>query len=215
MCGRYNLKTSAAELSREFHALIQRELDFTPRWNISPTQFVPIIRESSEGREISTARWGLVPSWAKDTKLAASMINARSETVAEKPAFRSAFRRRRCLIPMDGFYEWKVVPGQKLKQPLEIRRASGGLIGLAGLWESWRDPAGNWLETTSIITTSANELMAQFHDRMPVLIAATDYDAWLNPESVSEQLLELLRPCPADELVVTEADPERLRRGCP
>ncbi len=223
MCGRYNLKTNLSDVAREFRALVQRELPLDPqvdrpRTNISPTQFVAIIREDAAARTLVVARWGLVPAWSRDTKLAASMINARGETVADKPAFRTAFRKRRCLIPADAFYEWQAIPGTKLKQPLLIQRNPPGLLAFAGLWETWRDPASPtaepaMLETTTIITTSANALMAPVHDRMPVILPPEQWDVWLDPQTDPAILQPLLVPAPDDGLTLSLANPDDLRRG--
>ena len=223
MCGRYNLKTNLSDVAREFRALVQRELPLDPqvdrpRTNISPTQFVAIIREDTAARTLVVARWGLVPSWSRDTKLAASMINARGETVADKPAFRAAFRKRRCLIPADAFYEWQAIPGTKQKQPLMIQRNPPGVLAFAGLWETWRDPAATtpeatMLETTTIITTSANALMAPVHDRMPVILPPEQWDVWLDPQTDPAILQPLLAPAPDDGLTLSLANPDDLRRG--
>jgi putative SOS response-associated peptidase YedK len=223
MCGRYNLKTNLSDVAREFRALVQRELPLDPqvdrpRTNISPTQFVAIIREDAAARTLAVARWGLVPSWSRDTKLAASMINARGETVADKPAFRTAFRKRRCLIPADAFYEWQAISGTKQKQPLLIQSKPPGLLAFAGLWETWRDPAATtheatMLETTTIITTSANALMAPVHDRMPVILPPEQWDVWLDPQTDPAILQPLLVPAPDDGLTLSLANPDDLRRG--
>ncbi|MCA9916322.1 MAG: SOS response-associated peptidase, partial [Anaerolineales bacterium] len=165
------------------------------------TQPVAAIRLDKEGeRDFTFFHWGLIPSWAKDPTIGSRMINARSETVTEKPSFRTAFKRRRCLIPADGFYEW-----QKLgsgKQPMFIRPAEGEErpFALAGLWEFWSDPDGGTIQSCTILTTSPNELMAPIHNRMPVIIEPEDFDLWLNPEPDPEQGLHLLRPYPAEKM---------------
>jgi putative SOS response-associated peptidase YedK len=180
-----------------------------PRYNIAPTQPIAAIRLAEDGqRELTFFHWGLIPSWAKDVKIGSRMINARSETVTEKPSFRAAFKRRRCLIPADGFYEWQKQTNGK--QPMFIRPAEGeeqpGLslpkrpFALAGLWEVWRDPDGSALQSCTILTTTPNELMAPIHNRMPVIIEPEDYDLWLNPEPDPEQGLHLLRPYPAEKM---------------
>ncbi|MCP4417290.1 MAG: SOS response-associated peptidase [Chloroflexi bacterium] len=201
MCGRFALTTPTEQLALMF------DVDKTaaaalppsvPRYNIAPSQPVAAIRRGENGeREFTFFRWGLIPSWAKDIKFGSRMINARSETVAEKPSFRAAFKRRRCLIPADGFYEW-----QKLgngKQPMFIRPAEGEKrpFALAGLWEVWRDSEGSALQTCTILTTRPNELMAPIHKRMPVIVEPEDFDLWLHPEPNPEQGLHLLRPYPA------------------
>ncbi|MBI5758349.1 MAG: SOS response-associated peptidase, partial [Planctomycetales bacterium] len=171
MCGRFTLRTPADELSELFSATLRDGLLLSPRYNIAPSQLVACVRQPPEGqRELVTLRWGLVPSWAKDAKIGYSLINARSETVANKPAFRSPFRRRRCLIPADGFFEWQAVPGSKTKQPHYITLQGGQPFAFAGLWERWIGPDGNPLESCSIITTEPNELMKTIHNRMPVIL---------------------------------------------
>ncbi|MCA9897857.1 MAG: SOS response-associated peptidase [Anaerolineales bacterium] len=170
-----------------------------PRYNIAPTQPVAAIRLAENGqREFTFFRWGLVPSWAKDLNIGSRMINARSETVAEKPSFRTAFKRRRCLIPADGFYEWQKQGSGK--QPMFIRPVAERPFALAGLWEVWRDPDGSVLQTCTILTTTPNELMAPIHNRMPVIVEPEDFDLWLNPEPDPEQGLHLLRPYPAEKM---------------
>jgi len=158
------------------------------------------------GRQLALARWGLIPSWAKDTKIGNQTINARRETVAEKPAFRSAFKKRRCLVVADGFYEWE--KGAKVKQPYFIHRADDRPFAFAGLWESWhgpeKDSEGTPLESCTIVTTTANDLMRPLHDRMPVILHPTDYDAWIDPGLADRERLEsLIVPYEGDEFVTT------------
>ena len=209
MCGRYTL--SARRLERAERALHSLFPELDPRYNIAPSQDVPIIRESPEGKyELVMARWGLVPRWAKEPKTGYSMINARAETVAEKPAFRDAFRRRRCLIPADGFYEWK--QAGTAKQPFHIRLKDGGDFAFAGLWERWRGE-GQEIESCSIIVTDANDLLRPIHDRMPVILDPADYAAWLDPENRdAEALAQLLKPYPAGQM---EAVPVSRRVNSP
>ena len=166
---------------------------WAPRYNLAPTAAVPVVLAAPSGRIVTLQRWGLVPSWTRDPALGARLANARAETVAEKPSFRGPFRRHRCLIPADGYYEWQVRPGAA-KQPFCIRAAGRALLGFAGLWDTWEGPDGA-LETCSIITTSANAAMAPIHDRMPVILAPGDYTAWLDPATPGAQLQALLRPC--------------------
>jgi putative SOS response-associated peptidase YedK len=144
-------------------------------------------------------RWGLIPSWAKDPAMGAKLINARAETVAEKPSFRSAFRHRRCLVVADGFYEWQKQEGKK--QPFYFRLQDGQPFAFAGLWESWKDPNGEVVDSCTILTTEANQLMQPIHDRMPVILASQDYDLWLDPTVQSEQLQNLLQPFPSEAMV--------------
>jgi putative SOS response-associated peptidase YedK len=177
--------------------------DLAPRYNIAPTQEVPIIRSSPflepaagpPPRELALARWGLVPFWAKDTKIGNRMINARGETVASKPAFRAAFRKRRCLVPADGFFEWQATPSGK--QPWYIHAAGGEPLAMAGLWELWDPPDGGApLASCAIVTTSANAFMRELHDRMPVILDAHARDAWLDPSASPDRLQALLAPAP-------------------
>jgi putative SOS response-associated peptidase YedK len=180
MCGRYSL-TTPVEALRQLFAFLNAPPNLQPRWNIAPTQAAPVIRLGGDGgREIGMLNWGLVPYWAEDTSLQSHMINARGETVHEKPAFKQAFRQRRCLVPADGFYEWQTIDA-KSKQPLHFRMRDAAPFAFAGLWERWIPPKGEVLETFTIVNTAANSLMAQFHDRVPVVLAPQDYAAWLDP----------------------------------
>jgi putative SOS response-associated peptidase YedK len=198
MCGRFNLHTSPAELAEIFDLLRMPELE--PRYNIAPTQPVLGIVAAEAGREGRLFHWGLIPSWAKDPKLGGRMINARAETVATKPAFRAAFKRRRCLIPADGFYERKQTGG-RTKQPMHIGRRDGRPFAFAGLWERWGGADGSEIESCTIVTTDANALLAEIHDRMPVILPERAYAVWLDREVDDREVLEgLLGPCPADEL---------------
>jgi putative SOS response-associated peptidase YedK len=196
MCGRFALIVDASVLADVFDVDPPREL--APRFNIAPTQTIAIVRAGEEApRECSMVRWGLVPSWAKDAKMGARMINARGETVAEKPSFRSAVKTRRCLIPADGFYEW--VRTDSGKQPHFIRFADARPFAFAGLWERWHKGEGGPLDTCTIITTTPNELISDLHDRMPVILPQSLYDVWLNPAPMTpERLQEVLVPHPAE-----------------
>ena len=171
------------------------------RYNIAPTQTVPVVLDS-EPQEMAQLRWGLIPWWAKDMRIGSSLINARRETVASKPAFREAFKKRRCLIPADGFYEWQRIGDGKV--PQHIWMLDREPFAFAGLWERWRDPAlgpeVDLLRTCTIITTDPNELMAEIHDRMPVILPRESYAEWLSPETSAEALQSLLRPYPADRM---------------
>jgi putative SOS response-associated peptidase YedK len=194
MCGRFTLTVSARVLADLFG--VEDLPDIRPRYNIAPTQQILVVRGSGEAQpEFGEARWGLIPSWAKDAKLGARMINARAETVADKPAFRSAVRRRRCLIPSDGFYEWHKLAGGK--QPYLIRFADGSPFAFAGLWERWHDPDGEAVDSCTIITTTPNEVVAELHDRMPVILPQRHHDEWLRSAAVDrDRLDELLQPHP-------------------
>lgn len=206
MCGRFNLRLSGKEL-REFFDLF-REPVVTPRYNIAPTQQILTIHIAEQGRREGIFRhWGLIPSWARTAAEAAKMMNARSETVAEKPAFRTAVRQRRCLIPASGFYEWQQLPSKK-KQPWHIVSASGEPLAFAGIWERWRSPDDVEIESCSILTTAANDFMEPLHDRMPVLIPRGLFGAWLDPEITDPaRLRPLLAPPPEDALLRTPVGP--------
>lgn len=198
MCGRFTLSTAADIVADVFDLADIPEL--RPRYNIAPTQTVTaVVAGPPPSRRAASFRWGLVPGWAKDLKLGARMINARSETVASKPAFRSAFKRRRCLVPADGFYEWIRVG--KDKQPMLIGMADGGVFGMAGLWEHWNSPEGQVVETCTVLTGAPNEVAAQVHDRMPIILPPDAWDTWLDPRMCDRGSLEaLLVPYPADRM---------------
>jgi putative SOS response-associated peptidase YedK len=194
MCGRYKLSRRKQIIEEHFLAEWD-ELEWHPRYNIAPTQPVPIIRQNPKEpiRGISLVRWGLIPAWSKDASGAAKMINARSETVGTLPAFRDAMKSRRCLIPADGFYEWQ--NNGKKKQPYCFEIEDGNLFAFAGIWDRWKKPAGEIVETCSILTTTANALTASVHDRMPVILNPDDYDLWLDPGMKNVNVVtELLRP---------------------
>ena len=179
MCGRFTLTRSAAEVAEHFGLDATPEL--TPRYNAAPTQDVAVVRARAhgQGRLFETRQWGLVPRWARDAKAAGRHINARSETAASKPAFRDALRARRCLVPMDGFYEWKVLPGQK--QPHHVALPDGGLFAIAGLYEHWRGPEGREIASVTLLTRGACPALAPLHARMPVVVDPESYEAWLDP----------------------------------
>ena len=180
MCGRYRL--TAKERYLRDHFGLDEDPPWIPRWNIAPTQPVAVIRQDPKEpkRSFGQLRWGLIPYWAKDRSIGAKTVNAMSETAAEKPAFRDAMSRRRCLIPADAFYEWLRV-AVKEKQPYSFGMMDDSVFAFAGLWERWRDPAGEILETCTILTTKPNSLVADIHDRMPVILKQEDYDLWLDP----------------------------------
>ena len=208
MCGRYTLSNPRGSFSEtpDIDARFLAEFVETgwlrPRFNIAPTQDVPVI--TNEGRRrIEKMRWGLVPFWAKDVEIGSRMINARGETVAEKPAFRASFRSKRCLIPATGFYEWR--REGKSKTPMLIRLKGGGYFSMAGLYDRWKDPDGNWLSSCTIITTGPNELMSSIHDRMPVILPEEAEAAWINLEVDSaDELKPLIRPFPAASMEAFE-----------
>lgn len=194
MCGRYRLSRRKEVLSEQFGADVS-DLDWEPRYNIAPTQPVPVIRQNPKERlrECSLMRWGLIPYWAKSPSIATSTINAKSETAGTRPAFRYSMEFRRCLLPADGFYEWQRTG--KSRQPFCFEVGDGELFALAGLWDRWRSPDGNLRETCTILTTTANELMRDIHDRMPVILPADCYDRWLDPAMQdAASVKELLKP---------------------
>lgn len=202
MCGRYAITTPPEAMRRVFR-FEGPTPNLPPRWNVAPTQDAPVIRRSAGGgRELRMMRWGLVPFWAKDASGAGRMINARGETVAEKPAYRHAFKTRRCLVPADGFYEW---PENRPppKRAILFRMKDGEPFAFAGLWETWRPEggrSGDALETFTIVNTAANDLMARYHHRIPVVLAPDDYDAWLDPGADPRALL---KPPPSDWFTAT------------
>ena len=202
MCGRFTLTVDPDELQDAFGLSEPAPAQLTPRYNIAPTQPVAVV-PNLEPRKLDIFKWGLIPSWAKDPKIGNSLINARGETVAEKPAFRAAFKRRRCLIPADGFYEWKRTG--KTKTPLYIQMKSGEPFALAGLWETWQAPDGSSVNTCTIITTEPNALMKDIHDRMPVILPPSAYDTWLTPDELpAEKALPLLKPFAASKMKARE-----------
>jgi putative SOS response-associated peptidase YedK len=194
MCGRYRL-SRRKQLIEEYFETVSEEAEWSPRYNLAPTQPVPVIRQNPQLpiRQWSLMRWGLVPSWAKDSSIGAPLINARSETVGTKPAFREAFKARRCLIPADGYYEWQ--RRGPLKQPYCFELDHGELFGFAGIWEQWKDSSAGTLETCAILTTTANSLTSAVHDRMPVILDRAEYDIWLDPGMLEGGgVSDLLRP---------------------
>jgi putative SOS response-associated peptidase YedK len=199
MCGRFTLFTPASRLAEVF--LPGEVLSVTPRYNIAPTQPVLAVRPSARAgrREFAMPRWGLVPAWSRDAGIGSRLINARAETVSEKPAFRRAFRERRCLVPADGFYEWK---GEgAVKRPFYIRMRDGTPFAFAGIWERWEGIGGESVETCAILTTAPNELLSPIHDRMPLILPPEEYGRWLDPSvRAPETLAPLLRPFPSGPL---------------
>lgn len=195
MCGRYRLTAKERYIAEHFN-VDEEEVQWSPRYNIAPTQQVPVIRQDRQKpqRHFSLMRWGLIPSFANDASIGNRTINAMSETAAEKPAFRDAIKRHRCLVPADGFYEWKRL-GARDKQPYNIGLQDDGIFAFAGLWDRWRQPSGEWLESCTILTTSANAVTRDVHGRMPVILRPEDYDDWLDPGiSDARRVQELLKP---------------------
>ncbi len=209
MCGRFTLRASASVIAEQF-SIFEVPL-LKARFNIAPSQPVPVIRAAvhttvqtavqpaASQRQFAFLRWGLIPSWAKDAAIGNRTINARSETAADKPSFRTAVRRRRCLIVADGFYEWRTVG--KRKEPTFIHMRDDRPFALAGLWEAWEGPERSAIESCTILTTEPNELLRSVHDRMPVILAAADYARWLDPaQQKPEAVLPLLRPFPSEPM---------------
>ena len=191
MCGRFTLSQSAEAIASVFQ--LNQVPTIEPRYNIAPTQPVAtVLQTSARERQFQLLRWGLIPAWAKDATMGSRLINARAETVAEKPSFRSAFRHRRCLVIADGFYEWRRQDGKK--QPFYFRMQNQQPFAFAGLWEHWQDPKGEAIDSCTILTTEANELLQQIHERMPVILNPKYYDMWLDPTMQIEQLQQLLQP---------------------
>lgn len=207
MCGRFTLTLDANELRQAFPWLTIPDRDLPPRYNIAPTQPVAVVANNHPDR-LDFFSWGLIPSWAKDPKMGSRLINARAETLAEKPAFRSAYRRRRCLVLADGFYEWRKEAGTSRRTPMYIHMKSGEPFGFAGLWETWNSPLGDLVLSCTIVTTTPNELLAPIHDRMPAILPREHYERWLDPgEQHPEQLAPLLRPYPADRMEAYAVSP--------
>lgn len=197
MCGRYASSRGAAELASHFGAVAPEE-GLAPSWNVAPTDPVTVVLERNGQRSLQVVRWGLVPSWARDAKGAARLINARSESLASKPAFRSAYARRRCLVPADGYYEWQRVDGRT--QPWFLSPRQAGPLAMAGLYEVWKEPAADrWLWTCTVITTAAADDTGQIHDRTPLLVPPDAWQSWLDP-TVPEPVHDLLRPAVIGEL---------------
>lgn len=205
MCGRYGRradKQRIAEWMQTHDTNVFDDSYLAPSYNVAPQSLQPVVRLDNETgrRELAILRWGLIPFWAKDSKIGCSTINAKSETVTASPAFREAMKRRRCLVPAEWFYEWQKT-GANAKQPYAIGLRDGSLFAFAGLWETWKDKANDRvLETYTVLTTDPNELMEPIHNRMPVILAPKDYQRWLEPGEPAHLPVDLLRPYPADEM---------------
>lgn len=201
MCGRFTSKAKPEEIEKEFKVGKLNPKLFAPRFNIAPTQTIAAVLEQHGERIVNELRWGLIPSWAKDDKIGSKMINARAETLAEKPSFKNAFKSRRCIIPASGFYEWQK-KGAGAKQPFYFYLKDKDVFGFAGLWEEWLDKeSGELVETCTIITTEANKVLEPVHDRMPVILKPKDYDEWLDEKlKDTEKLQKLLVPFPAAQM---------------
>lgn len=204
MCGRYYRRSDKQRIADAFRVGVPPSFDILPSYNVAPQSFQPVIRLNGDTgeREFVQMRWGLVPFWSRDAKIAYSTINAKCETCATSPAFREALKRRRCLVPADGFYEWQKLDA-KDKQPYAIGLKDGAPLAFAGLWERWTDKATNQpLETYTIITTEPNELTAAVHDRMPVILAPRDYERWMAPGEPAQLPVDFLRPFDADMMTM-------------
>lgn len=197
MCGRYNILPNAYAFLDGFDIAVNQIGQLSARYNIAPSQMIPIVREAAQGRELVMCKWGLIPHWAKEEKSKYHMINAKAETITTKPAFRDAFKTRRCLIPASGFYEWR----KEDKQPFNVTVKQRPLFAMAGLWEHWEGEDGKVVESCTIITTDANNLLQPIHDRMPAIIPIDQYANWLNPINNDKAvLMRLLKPFPANQL---------------
>lgn len=205
MCGRYGRRADKQRIAEWFHTRNTNVFDestYAPSFNVAPQSMQPVVRLDAETgeRELTIMRWGLVPFWSKDSKLAYSTINAKAETVTTSAAFREAMKRRRCLVPAEWFYEWQKVDA-KTKQPFAIGLKDGSMFAFAGLWETWKDKAtGATLETYTIITTDPNEIMQPLHNRMPVILRRDDYDRWLEPGDPARLPVDLLRPFDGEQM---------------
>ena len=202
MCGRFVTVISYEELKQIF-SLVETEARTEPRYNVAPTQYVSVVRSTGEHNVLSPKKWGLIPSWSKDSAVASHTINARCETVAEKPSFRHAIKYNRCIVPISGFYEWSHSGGKKIPHYIYLSDLSP--MSLAGIWEHWKSPEGLEIETFSILTTTSNSLIQPLHDRMPVLLQPSDYGLWLSKNMHDpHELTRLYQPYPADKMALHE-----------
>jgi putative SOS response-associated peptidase YedK len=203
MCGRARLSSDVSEIKLVFRIPPERPIpNFPPSWNVAPTDSLPVVRYDRKAaqRSLDLLRWGLIPYWAKDIKVGFANINAKAEGIENKPAYRKAFERRRCLVPVDNFYEWKKTGSGK--QPYAIALADRGIMALAGLWENWKSSAGEWVRSFAIVTTEPNELCAQLHNRMPVVLAPDAWPIWLGEVPADQaQLKSMLVPYPSEEMI--------------
>jgi putative SOS response-associated peptidase YedK len=202
MCGRYTLIANAEAIRLLFELPEFDERLVVPRYNIAPTQPIVVVRQGHQGRELIPVRWGFIPWWAKDPKALPLMINARAEGIAEKPAYRDAFKYRRCLVPASGFYDWQT-RGKAPKQPYAVQPGDGAPIAFAGLWETWHSADGSEIDTAVIITTDANRLLAPIHERMPVVVEPQDFETWLSPRTRAHEAAALLKPAREDLFTAT------------
>ena len=209
MCGRVRLSSDVSEIKLVFSIPAHRPTpNFPPSWNVAPTDPFPVVRYDAKAgeRSLDVLRWGLVPFWAKDIKVGFANINAKAEGIENKPAFREAFQRRRCLVPVDNFYEWKKTPTGK--QPYAVALADRGLMTLAGLWENWRSPAGEWIRSFAVVTCPPNDLCGELHNRMPVVLGPERWPAWLGEEPAdARQLKAMLAPYPSENMTCWPVSP--------
>lgn len=206
MCGRFVLFSDLKDIQRAFD-IPSTQTEVKPSYNVAPTQAVYVVVQRAGTNELETMRWGLIPSWAKDEKMGARMINARAETVAEKPSFKRSLIKRRCLVIADGFYEWHTEDGKKT--PMFIRLKTDEPIGFAGLYDTWKSPDGEEITSCAIITTSANAMMKEIHERMPVILSKEAQKTWLDPEMQDvEKLVALLKPYSADQMQAHPVSPQ-------
>ncbi|MET3574574.1 SOS response-associated peptidase [Bhargavaea ullalensis] len=208
MCGRFTLYVAYSDLIERFGAgFAMPESDYSASYNVAPSQQVIAVINDGEQNRLGKLKWGLIPGWANDPKIGNRLINARAETLADKPSFRTAFQKRRCLIPADSFYEWKKTDGEK--KPMRIRMKNEDVFGIAGLWETWVSPEGGKVHTCTAITTRPNPLMAEIHDRMPVILPRDKEQEWLDPNNRdTDSLRKLLVPFDADKMEAYEVSPE-------
>ena len=211
MCGRFVLLTDLRVITESFN--VQNvACEYRPGNNISPGQQIAAVLRTDDQNSLVDLRWGLIPSWAKDPSIGNRMFNARAETIAEKPSFKNAFQKRRCLIPTDGFYEWQKLG--KMKKPLRFSLKSGEPFGLAGLYETWISPEQKPVNTCTIITTKPNDLIKPIHDRMPVILPKDQEAVWVDPDNHNQkELLSILKPYPSDEMTMSQVDPRLLYKS--
>jgi putative SOS response-associated peptidase YedK len=205
MCGRFTLIHDIKSIAQAFHVPVPATMQIQPHYNVAPAQNIVTLMQNKDEEQphLDMLRWGLVPSWAKDESIGNRMINARAETLAEKPSFKRLLHNKRCLIVADGFYEWKSEPGAKTKTPMYFTLENDELFTFAGLWDTWRNPEGEQIRTCTIITTNPNTLVSPVHNRMPTILPAEAREEWLNPQHQDEQaLLHLLCPYDATEMKV-------------
>jgi putative SOS response-associated peptidase YedK len=209
MCGRVRLSSDVSEIKLVFSIPPERPTpNFPPSWNVAPTDTLPAVRydTKTEQRSLDLLRWGLIPYWAKDIRVGFSNINAKAEGIDSKPAFRKSFERRRCLVPADNFYEWKKTATGK--QPYALALADRGIMAVAGVWENWKSPAGEWIRSFAIVTTAPNELCGEIHNRMPVILKPETWPAWLGEEPADpEELKALLAPYPSGGMIAWPVSP--------